>query len=259
MPPARTPVDEEEPEEETPAEEPAEPEVPPATPETPETPALPEEPAQPEEPADNPADEGTPPEGEGEPAAPEAGDHPQGRRPLGTALGRGDIRPCQAAPPLRRAVCGKEHDGGRSLPPSPLLWDSKPGEGVLLSARCFLAGGESETLPRQTPWERRGAAAPGPSAGRGYAPTRASSTLAADRAKRGPGQGFLQGVAVAAHLHQQGALGELLVEPGGAQGDGKGPGRARGSSSPAGSPWPGPGAPSSLGRWPRHRRCPPGA
>lgn len=70
--PARTPVDEEEPEEETPAEEPAEPEVP-ATPETPETPALPEEPAQPEEPADNPADEGTPPEGEGEPAAPEAG------------------------------------------------------------------------------------------------------------------------------------------------------------------------------------------
>ena len=70
--PARTPVDEEEPEEETPAEEPAEPEVP-ATPETPETPALPEEPAQPEEPADNPADEGTPPEGEGEPAAPEEG------------------------------------------------------------------------------------------------------------------------------------------------------------------------------------------
>ena len=70
--PARTPVDEEEPEEETPAEEPAEPEVL-ATPETPETPALPEEPAQPEEPADDPADEGTPPEGEGEPAAPEAG------------------------------------------------------------------------------------------------------------------------------------------------------------------------------------------
>ena len=70
--PARTPGDEEEPEEETPAEEPAEPEVP-ATPETPETPALPEEPAQPEEPADNPTDEGTPPEGEGEPAAPEAG------------------------------------------------------------------------------------------------------------------------------------------------------------------------------------------
>ena len=29
--------------------------------------------SQPEEPADNPADEGTPPEGEGEPAAPEAG------------------------------------------------------------------------------------------------------------------------------------------------------------------------------------------
>ncbi len=102
------PVDEEEPEEETPAEEPAEPEVP-ATPETPETPALPEEPAQPEEPADNPADEGTPLKGMENRPPPRRGDHPQGRRPLGTANGLGARRhpPCQAAPPLRRAVCGK--------------------------------------------------------------------------------------------------------------------------------------------------------
>ena len=40
----------------------------------------------------------------------------------------------------------------------------------------------------------------------------------------GGGQGLLKSVAVGAHLHQEGTLGELLVEPVGPDGDGPGQG-----------------------------------
>lgn len=64
----------------------------------------------------------------------------------------------------------KHMTGEDTLPPSPLLWVSKPGEGVLLSARCLLAGGESETLPRRLPWERRGGGGTGAVRRKGLCP-----------------------------------------------------------------------------------------
>lgn len=97
----------------------------------------------------------------------------------------------------------KHMTGEDTLPPSPLLWVSKPGEGVLLSARCFLAGGESETLPRRLPWERRGGGSAVAVYRKGSRPHPGQQHFGRRPGEEpGPGQGLLQGVAVAAHLHQ---------------------------------------------------------